>query len=95
MHKRDTQTEAGQRQATRFDLDGQVTIRFDASVLAGSGQNISAQGLFFTAATALPVTVLVAGHAEVKGHLVRVESMGDGRIGVAVRFDAMHPDLVP
>jgi PilZ domain len=94
MQERDTKTDAGQRQAPRFELDGQVTIQFDASLLAGSGQNISAQGVFFTAAAALPVTVLVAGHGEVKGHLVRVESMGDGRIGVAVRFDAPHPELV-
>jgi hypothetical protein len=94
MQDRDTQTETGNRRAPRFELDGNVTIQFDGSTLAGSGQNISAQGVFFTSAT-MPVTVVVAGHGEVKGHLVRVESMGDGRIGVAVRFDAPHPELVP
>jgi hypothetical protein len=85
----------GNRRAARVDLDGEVTIRFDAGAISGSGQNISSQGVFFTADGTLPVTVSIAGKGEVCGRLVRLESMGDGRIGVAVRFDEDEPTLVP
>lgn len=81
------------RAAPRIDLDGEVTIRFDAGAIVGSGQNISAQGVFFTATGSLPVTVHVAGRGEMRGELVRLESMGGGCIGIAVRFDAPRPDL--
>ena len=83
------------RSGQRIDLDAQVTIRFDQGQLAGSGQNISAQGVFFTADGSVPVTVHVAGRGEVHGKLVRLESMGDGRFGIAVRFDDGEPLLVP
>jgi hypothetical protein len=95
MQERDKQTQASQRQDPRQPLDGQVTVRFEACTLEGSGQNVSAQGVFFTAMAAIPVTVVVAGHGELQGQLVRVESMGGGRLGIAVRFDAPHPALVP
>ncbi len=88
-----TGTEA--RRDRRIGLDGDVTIRFDAGTLAGSGQNISLQGVFFTADGSLPVTVHVAGRGDVRGQLVRVEAMGDGRFGIAVRFDDVQPALVP
>ena len=83
------------RQAPRVDIDSEVTIRFDAGVLVGSGENISLQGVFFTADGELPVTVMVAGRGEARGKLVRLESMGGGRIGIAVRFDDAQPSLVP
>lgn len=82
------------RRDPRVELDGEVTIQFDAGSLAGSGQNISVQGVFFTAEAALPVTVRVKGRGEVTGKLVRVESMGDGRLGIAVRFDQPQPGLL-
>ena len=83
------------RKSPRLDMQGQVAIRLQEATVIGSGENISLQGVFFTSDGALPVTVQVAGHGEVTGTLVRVESMGDGRIGIAVRFDAPQPTLLP
>ncbi len=83
------------RVAPRVDIESEVTIAFAAGAIAGSGQNLSVQGVFFTADASLPVTVHIAGRGDVRGQLVRLESMGDGRIGIAVRFDEAHPALVP
>ncbi|MBL8754005.1 MAG: PilZ domain-containing protein [Planctomycetes bacterium] len=83
------------RQSPRVDLDGDVRIEFDGGAIAGSGQNISVQGVFFTADASVPVTVHVAGRGQVRGQLVRLESMGDGRFGIAVRFDEAVPAMVP
>lgn len=89
------QTSIGNRRDPRVDLTEQVTIRFEAGSIVGPGQNISQQGVFFTAAASIPVTVRIAGKDEVVyGELVRVETMGDGRVGIAVRFVAPHPNLV-
>ena len=46
-----------------------------------------------TMCTSLPVTVVIAGRGEVRGELVRLETIGDGRIGIAVRFDEAKPEL--
>jgi hypothetical protein len=81
------------RHNARVELDSGVAIQFDVAGISGAGQNISAQGVFFTAEAALPVTVRIAGRGEVHGTLVRLESMGNGRIGIAVRFDDDHPKL--
>lgn len=83
------------RKHPRVDIDSVVTIRFEAGTIVGSGENISAQGVFFTADGSLPVVVQIAGQGDVRGQLVRLESMGGGRIGIAVRFDGEHPSLVP
>lgn len=91
MNHEHSQTGVEGRQSVRVDLDGEVTIRFAAGAITGSGQNISAQGVFFTAEGELPVVVQIAGRGEVRGHLVRLESMGGGRIGVAVRFAEEFP----
>jgi hypothetical protein len=82
------------RRDPRIELDGDVTIRIEASTLTGSGQNISQQGVYFLAEGPVPVTVCVAGRGEVRGRLVRVESRGDGQCGIAVRFDTPHPELL-
>lgn len=81
------------RRAPRLALDGEVAIRFDGGTILGSGENVSEQGVFFTAAAALPVTVHVAGRGEFRGELVRLETIGDGRIGIAVRFHEVHPEV--
>ena len=83
------------RHAPRIAIDSEVTIRFEAGAIVGSGENMSVQGVFFTADGSLPVTVQVAGRGDVSGRLVRLESMGDGRIGIAVRFDESQPSLLP
>lgn len=83
------------RRSPRVDIHGEVTIHFASGSIVGSGENISLQGVFFTADGSLPVTVQVAGRGSVAGQLVRLESMGDGRIGIAVRFDEPQPSLLP
>ncbi len=83
------------RQAPRVELSDDVRIEFDGGVLSGSGQNISVQGVFFTADASIPVTVHIVGRGAVRGRLVRLESMGDDRIGIAVRFDEEAPALMP
>lgn len=83
------------RRAPRVELDRQVTIRIGDQVLVGNGQNISAQGVFFVAEGRLPVEVEIEGRdGPLAGELVRTENMGAGQLGIAVRFDDAHPDLV-
>lgn len=75
------------RRPERRALEGEVVISFDSPTLIGPGQNISAQGVFFVTDGTLPVRVRVEGQdVDVAGEVVRVESMGDGKLGVAVRF---------
>lgn len=80
-------TAANQRRDPRVPMEEEVTITFATDALVGPGQNVSAQGLYFTTTATLRVQVKVAGSDRtLAGELVRVESMGNGRIGVAVRF---------
>ncbi len=75
------------RREDRIPLDGQVTISIDAQQLPGPGRNVSAQGVYFTTTAKIRVQVQVPGQdAPIPGELVRVESMGDGSVGIAVRF---------
>ncbi|MCB9887709.1 MAG: PilZ domain-containing protein [Planctomycetes bacterium] len=83
------------RRDPRYELDRQVTLEFAAGAIVGPGENISQQGVFFTTDGKLPVTVRIAGtDVAVQGELVRYEAMGDGRVGIAVRFAAPEPDLL-
>lgn len=83
------------RANARIELGEGVAIDFAAGSIVGSGQNLSAQGVFFTAAASIPVTVRIDGRDQVvRGELVRVETMGDGRVGLAVRFLDPHPELM-
>ena len=89
------QTSVNDRRAERHELGGRVTIRFDGDALVGDGQNISEQGVFFVAQGRIPVEVEVEGRDGVfRGEVVRTENMGDGQVGVAVKFDEPHPSLV-
>lgn len=82
-----TSTGTDHRRGERLPLDETVTVEIAASVVTGSGQNISAQGVFFTTEGALPVRVRIGGSEPgVRGELVRYESMGSGRVGIAIRF---------
>ncbi len=84
------------RRDPRVAMDRQVTLEFAAGAIVGPGQNISQQGVFFTAVGGLPVTVHIDGEpVPLKGELVRFESMGEGRVGIAVRFAEPKPGLVP
>ncbi|MGC6486746.1 MAG: PilZ domain-containing protein [Planctomycetota bacterium] len=83
------------RRAPRVQLDRKVTIRIGDHVLVGNGQNISEQGVFFVAEGRVPVEVEIEGRdGPLTGELVRTENMGAGQLGIAVRFDEAHPDLV-
>ncbi len=86
MDSQQPTTAADTRRSERLAFDAPVTIEFAAGAIVGPGQNISRDGVYFTAEGSLPVTVRVQGR-EVQGHLIRFESMGGGRIGVAIRFD--------
>ena len=75
------------RSPPREPLEGDVVVEVDATRIVGPGQNISDDGVFFIADAAIPVKVRLEGSAEVRtGELVRVESMGGGKVGIAVRF---------
>jgi len=83
------------RRAERVELDRRVTIRIGDHVLVGNGQNISQQGVFFVASGRVPVEVEIEGReGALSGELVRTENMGAGQLGIAVRFDEAHSDLV-
>ena len=91
----DKQASIAGRQSERVETDRKVTIRIGDQVLVGNGQNISDQGVFFVAEGRLPVQVEIAGRDGVlTGELVRTENMGAGQVGIAVRFDEAHTDLV-
>lgn len=77
------------RRHERTPLDGEVTITVDAQKIVGPGRNVSSQGLYFSTSGSVRVLVSVPGQDDpIPGELVRVESMGDGRLGIAVRFVA-------
>ncbi|MGE3171149.1 MAG: PilZ domain-containing protein [Planctomycetota bacterium] len=76
-----------QRRDPRLPIDDDVTIAIDAQDLVGPGRNVSAQGVYFTTTGTIRVHVKISGQAAtVAGELVRVEAMGDGSLGIAVRF---------
>lgn len=71
----------------RVPMHENVTVQIEAQRIVGPGENISAQGVFFVTEGAIPVTVRIAGVDQVvRGELVRVQTMGEGRTGIAVRF---------
>ncbi len=69
-------------------MDQQVTVTFCESAVQGPGENITADGVYFLADEPLRVLVQIEGQEEaVPGQLVRVANMGDGKTGIAVKFD--------
>lgn len=85
-------TTDNRRHDPRIDMAEKVTITFAGDAILGSGQNISSQGLFFVATTAIPVHVRIEGvDGIVHGELVRVQAMGEGQLGIAVRFTGPAP----
>ena len=70
-----------------------MTIRFRADAIIGSGQNISDEGVFFLTEASVPVIVEILGRDKpLMGELVRLETMGSGQIGIAVKFEQLQPD---
>ena len=77
---------ANRRASPRVVLEGQVEVTFENPVV-GDGSNVSAQGVLFECDQPLKVAVRLPGRDEpVEGELVRVQDLGNGRQGVAVRF---------
>jgi hypothetical protein len=66
-----------------------VTITLDSPSIVGPGQNISPQGVYFVAEGTVPVTVQIDGYPDaIRGELVRIETIDQNKVGLAVRFDA-------
>ncbi len=74
------------RDQARAVHEGDVAVEFVPQTLVGPGQNISDEGVFFVADGALTVRVDVGDGTQREAEIVRVQSMGEGRVGVAVRF---------
>lgn len=90
-----TQHTQSNRQFERVGFDGAVKVRLTGDAIVGSGQNVSEQGVFFVAEGAIPVSVEIEGRdGTLPGELVRIENMGAGMVGIAVKFDDPHADLV-
>jgi hypothetical protein len=80
-------TAADRRGSDRVALDSEVSVQFDPTPILGPGQNISPEGVFFVAAGSIRVQVTISGRDEAyEGELVRLQSMGEGKLGLAVRF---------
>jgi len=83
------------RRFERVDFERTVTIRIVGGAIVGSGQNVSEQGVFFVTEGSIPVKVEIEGReGALPGKLVRIENMGAGMVGIAVKFDDSHRDLV-
>jgi len=63
-----------------------VTVVFDDGPLVGPSENLSREGVFFVARASLRVRVKVGDDEWIEGEVVRVQSMGDGNVGLAVKF---------
>ncbi|MCA8975706.1 MAG: PilZ domain-containing protein [Planctomycetes bacterium] len=80
-------TGAEQRRSARVDIDAPVTIELLPGTYVGPGENISEQGVYFRVEGAIPVRVRIGDDDTVRpGELVRVDNLGDGGVGIAVRF---------
>lgn len=85
--KTEESTTSERRGQERANLDGTVTVAFSEQEVVGPGQNMSDEGVFFVASASLRVKVLVnEGEAWREGEVIRVQSMGEGRLGMAIRF---------
>ncbi|MFT4515801.1 MAG: hypothetical protein ACI89X_003430 [Planctomycetota bacterium] len=83
------------RQFERVGFDSVVKICLTGEAIVGSGQNVSEQGVFFVSEASIPVTIEIEGReGTLPGELVRIENMGAGLVGIAVKFDDTHTDLV-
>ena len=67
-----------------------VEVHFGDLQIVGEGGNRSGTGVYFIAEASAPVDVVVDGQVR-RAELVRVENLGHGRLGVAVRFVDTSP----
>ena len=82
---RKQQEVADRRLADREAIQGAVRVCFADLELVGPGRNISETGVYFVADATARVQVIVDGVLR-EAEVVRVESLGNGKTGVAVRF---------
>ncbi|MFO1052832.1 MAG: hypothetical protein U1F36_11510 [Planctomycetota bacterium] len=82
------QTGVDERRAgDRRPFEGEVVVEFGALRVTGSARNLSKSGVYFVAAERAEVMVQVAGDPRPRrAELIRLESLGPGRLGIAVRF---------
>ena len=74
------------RGTVRLPLPDEVTVSIETVTLRGSGENVSESGVYFIADEVVRVRVAIGG-TTIGGDLVRIESHGQGRTGIAIRFD--------
>ncbi len=87
-HRHEGQQELAERRiAERSVFEGRVVVDFADLELTGSARNVSSSGVYFVAEGKPRVVVRVDGEpAPRSAEIVRVESLGAGRFGIAVRF---------
>lgn len=86
MQESDNVTQDERRSRERVPLADEVSVCFQHDAIVGPGQNISDEGVFFVTDGAIRVTVHIAGRGELHGEVVRVQSMGEGKLGMAIKF---------
>ncbi len=94
MSDGNTKSGIDMRRHDRIDFAEPVSLEFDGTPVVGSGENISVQGVYFTTDTPIKVLVRIRDGSTVQAELVRAEAMGDGRVGVAVRFQEPSAGLI-
>ena len=78
------------RSADRISIRCDVRVHFDAAPVLGPSANVSRDGLYFFAEGPIRVIAKIVGGKrpiEVRGRLVRAESLNGREIGLAVRFE--------
>jgi hypothetical protein len=89
MDASNSQRGSERREGTRKALREPVSVRLLAPGVTGAGENISEQGVLFVVDGPVEVMVRIGDREhEVRGTLVRLQDLGGGRSGIAVRFDA-------
>ena len=80
---------ANRRRDPRIPTETPVELVLDAVSLHGASQDLSAQGICFFLESDLKVRVRLGtgGEVEIPGRLVRLDSVTDGKLVLAVRFD--------
>lgn len=86
-HKQDQIHTDDRRRDDRQDTDGRVVVEFGDLRLAGPARNTSSTGVYFVTSSKMPVLVRIEGESEPRyAELVRLETLGSGRVGIAVRY---------
>jgi hypothetical protein len=90
MTRPPTSASTDRRVAERVATRRNVRLLFDAGPVPGPSANVSRDGLYFFAEGPIRITIEVEGKStpvQVRGRLVRAESLNPTSLGIAVRFD--------